>query len=141
MGDTELSYYLPSRADGVNDMFLYLGLRAPRQLFTPRRVLATWALLLLRHPPLSSRVIPPPSNGSPFHTDYSGARFSYTAPASPAEVIRKAEALLQLQKNVSRDELFDRHLNGKRILSENRLSYLIVTENLSDAEKDRAEYS
>ncbi|KAG8918261.1 hypothetical protein FRC01_001955 [Tulasnella sp. 417] len=141
MGDTELSYYLPSRADGVNDMFLYIGLRAPRYLFTPRRVLATWALLLLRHPLLSSRVIPPPPNESPFHTDYSSTRLSYTAPASPAEVLRKAEDLLEFQRNVSRDQLFDRFLNGERVLGENRLSYLIVTESLSDAERECAEYS
>ncbi|KAG8918262.1 hypothetical protein FRC01_001956 [Tulasnella sp. 417] len=87
MGDTELSYYLPSRADGINDML------------------------------------------------------SYTAPASPAEVLQKAETLLKFQKNVSRDELFDRFLNGKRVLGENRLSYLIVTESLSDAERECAEYS
>ncbi|KAG8948407.1 hypothetical protein FRC04_009777 [Tulasnella sp. 424] len=87
MGDTELSYYLPSRADGVNDMF------------------------------------------------------SYTAPTSPADAIRKASALLKLQKDVSRDEIMDRYLNGRRLLGDNRLSYLIFTENSPTTEKDHAEFS
>lgn len=117
-----------------------MGFRAPRHLFTPRRVLATWALLLLRHPPLAARVIPPLSNGSPFDTDYSNARFSYTAPTSPADAMRKASALLKLQKGVSKDEIMDRYLNGRRLLGDNRLSYLIFTEN-SPTEKYHAEFS
>ncbi|KAG8948423.1 hypothetical protein FRC04_009793 [Tulasnella sp. 424] len=141
MGDTELSYYLPSRADGANDMCMYLGFRAPQRLFTPRRVLATWALLLLRHPLLAARVIPPPSSGSPFETDYSSARFSYAAPTSPTDAIRKASALLEFQKGVSKDEIFDRYLNGKRLLGDNRLCYLIFTENSPRTENDQAEFS
>ncbi|KAG8948424.1 hypothetical protein FRC04_009794 [Tulasnella sp. 424] len=141
MGDTELSYYLPSRADGANDMCLYIGFRAPQRLFTPRRVLATWALLLLRHPPIAARVIPPPSSGSPFETDYTNARFSYAAPTSPIDAMRKASALLELQKGVSRGEIFDRYLNGRRLLGENRLCYLIFTENSPSTEKDHAEFS
>lgn len=113
--------------------------RAPRHLFAPRRVLATWAVLLLRHPSLSARVIPPPSNGSPFRTDYSAAKFSYTAPASPADAIRKASTLVKFQRDVPRDGVFDTYLNGKRILGENRLSYMIFTENPSDTD-DHAEY-
>ncbi|KAG9043517.1 hypothetical protein FS837_009465 [Tulasnella sp. UAMH 9824] len=139
MGDTELSYYLPSRADGVNDMCMCIEFRAPRHLFAPRRVLATWAVLLLRHPSLSARVIPPPSNGSPFRTDYSAARFSYAAPASPADAIRKAGTLVKFQRDVPRDGVLDTYLNGKRILGENRLSYLIFTENPSDTD-EHAEY-
>lgn len=140
MGDTELSYYLPSRADGVNDMYLHLGFRAPRTLFTSQRVLAAWALLLLRHPPLAARVIPPPSSSSPFDTDYSQVKFSYTAPASVSDAFNKASALLDLRKDVSKDELIDQYLNGDRILSDNKLSCLILSERASDAGQDVAEY-
>ncbi|KAG9050979.1 hypothetical protein FS837_000643 [Tulasnella sp. UAMH 9824] len=140
MGDTELSYYLPSRADGVNDMYLHLGFSAPRRLLAPQRVLAAWALLLLRHPPLAARVIPPPSAPSPFSTDYSQAKFSYTAPTSPAEALSKASALLELHKDLSKDELIDQYLNGDRILGDDKLSCLILSEKASSASEDMAEY-
>ncbi|KIO16701.1 hypothetical protein M407DRAFT_85718 [Tulasnella calospora MUT 4182] len=137
MGDTELSYYLPSRADGVNDMSMCVSFRAPRHLFAKRRVLATWALLLLRHPLLAASVIAPPAN--PFETDYSDARFSYAAPSSPADIMRKAGALAKFQKDVPVDEVFNAFVNGKRILGADRLSYLILTENHSNTD-DHAEY-
>ncbi|KIO24779.1 hypothetical protein M407DRAFT_212016 [Tulasnella calospora MUT 4182] len=141
MGDTELSYYLPSRADGVNDMYLHLGFSAPRRLLAPQRVLAAWTLLLLRHPPLAARVIPPPSAASPFGTDYSQAKFSYTAPASPAEALSQASANLELRKDQSKDELIDQYLNGDRILGDDKLSCLILSENASSAGEDMAEYN
>ena len=56
MGDTELSYYLPSRADGVNDMYLHLGFTAPPRLVSDARVRTVWAILRLRHPPLAAHV-------------------------------------------------------------------------------------
>ncbi|KAG8931902.1 hypothetical protein FRC01_000591, partial [Tulasnella sp. 417] len=140
MGDTELSYYLPSRADGVNDMYLHLGFSAPRRLFAEQRVLAAWALLLLRHPPLAARVIPPPSAASPFDTDYSQVKFSYTAPSSPAEALTKASALLHLRKDLSKDELIHQYLNGDRILGDDKLSCLILSEKASPANQDEAGY-
>ena len=71
MGDTELSYFLPSRESGVNDMcvcgrrtsfnvlivsfrYLHLGFKAPERLVTRARVRAVWAILRLRHPLLAA---------------------------------------------------------------------------------------
>ena len=73
MGDTELSYYLPSRANGVNDMcvpslslsflnlnfllrYLHLGFKAPNHLMTRERVRVVWAILRQRHPLLAATV-------------------------------------------------------------------------------------
>ncbi|KAG9019427.1 hypothetical protein FRB90_002579 [Tulasnella sp. 427] len=141
MGDTELSYYLPSRAEGANDMSICVGFNGPRHLFTPRRVLATWALLLLRHPQLAQRVIPPQSNGSPFETDYSTARLSFTAPNSPADVLRKAASLVTFETDTSMEELVDRHLNGKRLLSETQLTRCIFSQFTSSPEQKDGEFA
>ncbi|KAG9018752.1 hypothetical protein FRB90_010059 [Tulasnella sp. 427] len=141
MGDTELSYYLPSRADGVNDMYLHLGFRAPRSLFSARRVTAAWALLLLRHPPLAATVIPPPASTSPFETDYSQVNFTYTAPTSPSDALHRASALLHLYKDASKDELIHRYLNGDRTLGDHKLACLILSENISSQDDLSADYN
>ncbi|KAG8887877.1 hypothetical protein FRC00_000258, partial [Tulasnella sp. 408] len=82
----------------------------------------------MRHPLLAARVIPPPSNGNPFDTEYSDTSFYYTAPSSPEDAIQRASAFVELQKGLSKDKILDRFLNGKRLLNESRLSYLILTE-------------
>jgi hypothetical protein len=76
LGESELSYYLPSRESGVNDMsvssltsrsnrtdpftasrrYLHLGFRAPNVLVQHERVCMVWAILRLRHPLLSSKI-------------------------------------------------------------------------------------
>lgn len=76
MGDTELSYFLPSRQTGVNDMYvfafvstrwqkcaltiiprryLHLGFKAKAAVAKRSRVCAVWAILRLRHPLLCAR--------------------------------------------------------------------------------------
>ena len=74
MGDSELSYYLPSRANGVNDMcaalaffsaflslpttsrYLHLGFKAPNHVMERERVRVVWAILRQRHPLLAATV-------------------------------------------------------------------------------------
>lgn len=73
MGDCELSYYLPSRANGVNDMYalpcsyadgspilvfryLHLGFKAPTHVMERERVSVVWAILRQRHPLLAATV-------------------------------------------------------------------------------------
>lgn len=72
LGETEISYYLPSRDSGVNDMYvacpsyhaplpslcryLHLGFHASPKRVTPNRILLTWAILRSRHPLLAARV-------------------------------------------------------------------------------------
>lgn len=87
LGDTEASYFLPSRESGVNDMFvvwslsdallilalnryLHLGFNAPARYVRRSRVRLVWAILRVRHPLLASRV--------QMH-DYEDIRFVYVS--------------------------------------------------------------
>ncbi|CAE6437471.1 unnamed protein product [Rhizoctonia solani] len=117
LGCNELSYYLPSRADGVNDMYLHLGFHAPLELITPSRVHAIWAAQRLKHPLLASRITSGP--------DVSSARFEYTVPATVEEAIQLA-AEESLFTSRPKDDLLADYLNGPRLLSASRTSFLII---------------
>ncbi|EJC98718.1 uncharacterized protein FOMMEDRAFT_143112 [Fomitiporia mediterranea MF3/22] len=118
MGDTEVSYYLPSRADGVNDMYLHLGFRVPTSLLAPARVRAAWAYMRLIHPPLAAHVRMEP-------WEYTSTRFAYAPPRSVAEALSEADAALEF-KSETKDALINAYLNGPRTLSNERLSHLIL---------------
>ncbi|KAF8755107.1 hypothetical protein RHS01_05445 [Rhizoctonia solani] len=100
-GCNELSYFLPSRADGVNDMYLHLGFQAPPELISPQRVHAIWAVQRLRHPLLASGLMP------------------------RHEALRLAAEESSLTSS-SKDDLLSNYLNGPRLLSAWRTSFLIV---------------
>ncbi|KAL5536002.1 hypothetical protein ACEPAF_4096 [Sanghuangporus sanghuang] len=118
MGDTEMSYYLPSRADGVNDMYLHLGFRAPVALLAPARVRAAWAYMRLVHPPLAAHVRMEP-------WEYTSARFAYAPPRSVEEALLQAEGSLEFRQE-TKDALIEGYLNGPRTLGNERLAYLIL---------------
>ncbi|KAI5122362.1 hypothetical protein M0805_004120 [Coniferiporia weirii] len=117
MGDTEASYYLPSRADGVNDMYLRLGFRAPSRLFAAARVRAAWAYMRLMHPPLAAHVRMEPGV-------YDSARLAYVPPRSVREALVQADAALECVC-ARGDALVDAYLNGPRTLNDERLACLI----------------
>ncbi|KAH7927276.1 hypothetical protein BV22DRAFT_295710 [Leucogyrophana mollusca] len=118
MGDSELSYYLPSRSTGVNDMYLHLGFEAPEHMVRRARVRMVWAILRVRHPLLASQVV--------MH-DYNDVRFEFIPPQSPEDALINADHNLEY-KSTSKDDLIDSYLNGPRTLSNERLSYLIVSQ-------------
>ncbi|KAF8685418.1 hypothetical protein RHS04_00455 [Rhizoctonia solani] len=120
LGCNELSYFLPSRADGVNDMYLHLGFQAPPELISPQRVHAIWAIQRLRHPLLASRVVNP--------CNVSCARFEYDVPATVDEAIQLAaeESSLTSSSKEGTPDLLSNYLNGPRLLSAWRTSFLIV---------------
>ncbi|KAH9937281.1 uncharacterized protein B0H18DRAFT_1113137 [Fomitopsis serialis] len=118
MGDTELSYFLPSRHTGVNDMYLHLAFDAPLHLLRRARVCLVWAILRLRHPLLSAKVV--------MH-DYDDVRFVYDVPSDPEDALVSAEAALEFRSQ-TKDELVDSYLNGPRTLSNSRLSYLVISQ-------------
>ncbi|KAF5368480.1 hypothetical protein D9758_002233 [Tetrapyrgos nigripes] len=117
LGDTEASYFLPSRENGVNDMYLHLGFRAPLYIMDPQCVALVWSILRIRHPLLASQV--------EMHS-YDDIRFVYTPPRSPEEALKLAESNIDYRTQ-PKDELLDSYLNGQRTLSSSRLSYLIVS--------------
>ncbi|EIW64280.1 uncharacterized protein TRAVEDRAFT_68128 [Trametes versicolor FP-101664 SS1] len=124
MGDTELSYFLPSRQTGVNDMYLHLGFKAPERVARRSRVCTAWAILRLRHPLLCARAE---------LRDYDDVRFIYDAPSSAEAAYSDADANLEYRAQ-TKDELIDTYLNGPRTLSNSRLSYLILSEPQSSPE-------
>lgn len=118
LGDTELSYYLPSRAEGVNDMYLSLSCRINASYYGRERVRILWALMRLRHPMLASKVR--------MH-DYDDVRFMYELPRDSAAALASADRSLEFCSKDT-EELADTYFNGPRTLSEERLSYLYVNE-------------
>ncbi|PBK76813.1 hypothetical protein ARMSODRAFT_1012034 [Armillaria solidipes] len=118
LGDTEASYFLPSRESGVNDMYLHLGFNAHARYVRRSRVRLVWAILRVRHPLLASRV--------QMH-DYEDIRFVYIAPASVEEALNDADRNLETRSAAVKDELIDSYLNGPRTLSADRLSFLIIS--------------
>ncbi|KZW03307.1 hypothetical protein EXIGLDRAFT_712338 [Exidia glandulosa HHB12029] len=116
LGDSELSYFLPSRHEGINDMFVHIGFHAPPALFTPDRVAAVWAVLRTRHPLLGARIDP---------RSYDDVRFVYSPPKSAAAAIASARDNMEFRVQ-SKDDLVNTYLNGPRTLSNDRLSYVVV---------------
>ncbi|KAG1757180.1 hypothetical protein EDB19DRAFT_1656229 [Suillus lakei] len=121
LGNTELSYFLPSRASGVNDMYLHLGFVAPEHVVRRARVSMVWAILRIRHPLLASKVV--------MH-GYDDVRFVFTPPQSPADALVDADRNLEYRTAI-KDDLIDSYLNGARTLSNDRLSYLVVSQGTS----------
>ncbi|CAK5264954.1 unnamed protein product [Mycena citricolor] len=126
LGETEVSYFLPSRASGVNDMYLHLGLRANPEIFDRSRVSAAWAMLRLKHPLVASTVK---------MNDYHDIKFVYNPPASVTDAIESANECLEYRTQ-GKDDLIDSYLNGPRTLSSERLSYLIISEPEQDESED-----
>ncbi|KZP25385.1 hypothetical protein FIBSPDRAFT_820874 [Athelia psychrophila] len=120
LGESELSYYLPSRGNGVNDMYLHLGFRAPPHSVRRERVRIIWATLRARHPLLTSKVV---------MLDYDDVSFECNR-RSPKDELVDAESNLEYRIS-TKDELINSYLNGPRTLSDNRLSYLILSQNVS----------
>ncbi|KAG1813317.1 uncharacterized protein BJ212DRAFT_1482771 [Suillus subaureus] len=118
LGNSELSYFLPSRASGVNDMYLHLGFVAPEHVVRRERVLMVWAILRIRHPLLASNVV---------MQGYDDVKFVFTPPQSPGDALVNADCNLEYRTS-TKDELIDSYLNGARTLSNDRLSYLIVSQ-------------
>lgn len=117
MGDTELSYYLPARENGVNDMYLHLGCNAPAHILELERIRLVWAILRIRHPLLASKV--------DMHS-YNDVKFVYVPPHSAENALSNAKNNVEYRTQ-TKDELIDSYLNGPRTLSNDRISYLVFS--------------
>ncbi|KAF7980912.1 hypothetical protein HWV62_36111 [Athelia sp. TMB] len=115
LGNSELAYFLPSRENGVNDICLYIDFHAPEHLITRARLRVVWAILRARHPLLASKVV---------MRDYADVSFVYTR-RNPMDELAEADASLVFHSTTGPDFL-DSHLNGPRILSDDRLSQLAI---------------
>ncbi|KAF6766679.1 hypothetical protein DFP72DRAFT_867287 [Ephemerocybe angulata] len=122
LGDTEASYFLPSRESGVNDMYLMLGLNCAAKAMSKGGVNVAWAILRCRHPLLASSID---------MENYQDVFFKYSPPPTVDAALSSAETSLEYRTQTS-DELLNDYLNGPRTLSNERLSYLIVSSAVSN---------
>ncbi|KAG8725789.1 hypothetical protein FRC12_024028 [Ceratobasidium sp. 428] len=118
LGDSELSYFLPSRGDGVNDMYLHLGFCAPAHLISPSRLAKIWAIQRSRHPLLAAQIKTNPS-------DVGDVWFEYARPNSVENATKMAQDEMDVRES-SKDDLLSTYLNGPRLLSASRTSHLII---------------
>ncbi|KAF7315961.1 hypothetical protein MIND_00112900 [Mycena indigotica] len=109
LGPNELSYFLPSRAYGLNDIFTRITFFAPAELISPFRIQVAWAVTLLRHTLLASTIEMKPG-------DYDGAEFVYTPPIDAQDAFRQAGAFIHFHDSKCRRDLLDRVYNGPRML-------------------------
>ncbi|TRM66058.1 hypothetical protein BD626DRAFT_486622 [Schizophyllum amplum] len=123
LSDIEASYFLPARANGVNDMYLHLGFNAPAELVRRSRVRLVWAILRLRHPLLASRID---------MRDYEDIRFVYAPPPTLAAALEDADQAMDYRAG-DKDALIDEYLNGPRTLHNDRISYLILSDTAGTA--------
>ncbi|WVF68181.1 hypothetical protein IAT40_002946 [Kwoniella sp. CBS 6097] len=132
LSDNELSYYLPSRADGVNDMYLHHTISASQDKMSPTRILHLWALQLLRHPLLAS------------HIDFESYEdISFVSPRPVSVTHALASAADRFSYITDERDIIDTYLNGPRTLSNERLGYLVVkapTSALSSLPDGKADY-
>nr|GAT46713.1 predicted protein [Mycena chlorophos] len=119
LSPNELSYFLPSRAYGLNDMFVRITVRAPIGLITPQRLHIVWAMLRLKHSLMASRVEMPTGQ-------YDHAQFVYTPPATAAQAVQEAASSVHLYADMSGPALIDEFLNGAPKLSASCLSRVDV---------------
>ncbi|KAJ7754603.1 hypothetical protein B0H16DRAFT_1690571 [Mycena metata] len=117
LSPNELSYFLPSRAYGLNDMCNRTAFHAPPGLISPQRVCTAWAIMRLRHSLLACRVEMAPGC-------YDQAEFVYTPPSSSRQALAEATSGVRIFDDVAGQELLRRTFNGPRILSSDCLARL-----------------
>ncbi|KAF9506747.1 hypothetical protein BS47DRAFT_1333650 [Hydnum rufescens UP504] len=101
------SYFLPSRAEGLNDVLLHLDVRSPASLITPDRLAIVWAITRLRHTLIASRIILPPGQ-------YDKAYFSYIPPSNPTHALNEAKLTFSVYRDRTIDQHIESFMNDKR---------------------------
>ncbi|KAJ7449307.1 hypothetical protein FB451DRAFT_755779 [Mycena latifolia] len=121
LSQNELSYFLPSRAYGLNDMFMLLTFHAPPGLISPLRLHLAWAIMRLRHTLLACQIEMEPGH-------YDEARFKYTPPASPDQAVKEAGDTLRIYDDRTGPELVEAFIDpaAPRKLSSKRIARLDV---------------
>ncbi|KAF7344430.1 hypothetical protein MSAN_01924200 [Mycena sanguinolenta] len=119
LSPNELSYFLPSRGFGLNDICNRIVIHAPPSLVSPTRVRIAWAILRLRHSLMACRVEMQPGY-------YDEAHFALTPPSSPSQALAEASVCVHFFDDITGPELLNAFLNGPRTLSSECLSRLDV---------------
>ncbi|KAJ6616455.1 hypothetical protein B0H10DRAFT_1395661 [Mycena sp. CBHHK59/15] len=124
LGDSEYSLFLGSQ-NALGDMFLHLACRAPTYCFRPERVRIAWSLIRRGNPLLMSKVCMD-------EDDLFTARFLFVPPIAAEGALQEASSALRFSHE-SKEELISAYMDGPRILSNEYLSFLVISvpENLS----------
>ncbi|KAJ7699489.1 hypothetical protein B0H16DRAFT_1836277 [Mycena metata] len=136
LGDSEYALFLGSR-QALGDMFLHMTLRASAGCFRPRRVQIAWSLIRQKNPLLMSKVVVD-------RDDPETPQFSFSPPTTPGAALQEAQTALRFSHE-TKDELISAYMDGPRVLSDDYLSYLIVSEredndNISDTDANVSQY-
>ncbi|KAJ7318170.1 hypothetical protein DFH08DRAFT_1037073 [Mycena albidolilacea] len=119
LGQNELSYYLPSRAYGLNDMVTRVIFRAPPALVSQFRLQVVWAIIRGRNSLLACKIDMAPGC-------YDEARFIYTLPPSPKHALEEAGQALTVHEIKTGPEFDADFITGRRKLSPLCLSRMDV---------------
>ncbi|KAK7440236.1 hypothetical protein VKT23_017177 [Stygiomarasmius scandens] len=134
LGDSEYSYFPASQNNGIGDMFLHLAFRAPVQFLQHDRVATAWAVIRSRHPLLMSTIVVDQNTPNV-------AFFNFSPPETVGDAISEAQGALVFTHK-SQDDLISDYMNGPRTLSNDHLSYLIIStpQAVTNAAQETASY-
>ncbi|KAJ6572044.1 hypothetical protein B0H19DRAFT_675942 [Mycena capillaripes] len=131
LGDSEYALFLGSQ-HALGDMFLHLAIRAPTRCFRAERVQLAWSLIRRKSPLLMSKVL---VDGD----DLSTARFCFSPPSTSEIAIQDATTALRFCHE-TKNELISAYMDGRRILSNDYISYLVISEPESSHDDDTSQY-
>ncbi|KAJ3808809.1 hypothetical protein F5876DRAFT_45260 [Lentinula aff. lateritia] len=118
LGESEYAYYVPASRDGLNDMFLHSSftVKSKGTVMDPSRIAVCWAITRSHHPLLMAKVIRDRNSQT-----------SQDEPFLPPEDAVKEATESLVFNTLSKDELISNYLNGSRTLSDERMSYLVIS--------------
>ncbi|KAJ3733128.1 hypothetical protein DFJ43DRAFT_1138159 [Lentinula guzmanii] len=124
LGASEYAYYIPASHNGLNDMFLHSSftVKLKTTVMDPLRIAICWALIRSRHPLLMAKVIWDRNSGVSQTADEE----PYFWFSPPKNKLKESKESL-IFNNLSKDELITNYLNGSRTLSDERMSYLVIS--------------
>ncbi|KAJ3934045.1 MAG: hypothetical protein NXY57DRAFT_996212 [Lentinula lateritia] len=121
LGESEYAYYVPASRDGLNDMFLHSSftVKSKETVMDPSRIAVCWAITRSHHPLLMAKVIRDRNSQTSEDDPY----FWFSP---PEDAVKEATESLVFN-TLSKDELISNYLNGSRTLSDERMSYLVIS--------------
>ncbi|KAJ3964696.1 hypothetical protein EV361DRAFT_941543 [Lentinula raphanica] len=124
LGPSEYAYYIPASNNGLGDMFLHssFSVKYKTTVMDPSRIALCWAVVRSHHPLLMAKVIWDRNSGLSRTADEE----PYFWFSPPKNAVREATESLVFN-NLSKEELISNYLNGPRTLSDERMSYLIIS--------------
>ncbi|KAJ7636962.1 hypothetical protein FB45DRAFT_789120 [Roridomyces roridus] len=119
-GDSELPLFLGSQ-NALGDMFLFLAFRSPSRYLRAERVEIAWSIIRRNNPLLMCKAL----------ADEDNPRLSFSPPPTTEAALQEAASALHWSR-ANRDELISEYMDGPRKLSNDYLSYLIISEQGTD---------